>query len=97
MAFGRFYILRALDSAVQNSFFPMISTRRSRPFSCPRWSGNRYCVSFERAALNELVAQLVEQRPFKAWVLGSSPSELTTHSEWFSPSLGRFPVPAIYP
>jgi hypothetical protein len=37
------------------------------------------CVSFERAALNELVAQLVEQRPFKAWVLGSNPSELTTH------------------
>ena len=33
--------------------------------------------SFEEAALNELVAQLVEQRPFKAWVLGSSPSELT--------------------
>jgi hypothetical protein len=28
--------------------------------------------------LHELVAQLVEQRPFKAWVLGSSPSELTT-------------------
>ena len=27
---------------------------------------------------NELVAQLVEQRPFKAWVLGSIPSELTT-------------------
>ena len=25
----------------------------------------------------ELVAQLVEQRPFKAWVLGSIPSELT--------------------
>ena len=37
-----------------------------------------YCVSFETAVLNELVAQLVEQRPFKAWVLGSSPSELTT-------------------
>ena len=30
--------------------------------------------------MNELVAQLVEQRPFKAWVLGSSPSELTTPS-----------------
>src|SRR5580692_9030901 len=36
-------------------------------------------VNFEVAVLNELVAQLVEQRPFKAWVLGSSPSELTTH------------------
>jgi hypothetical protein len=35
-------------------------------------------VSFELAAFRELVAQLVEQRPFKAWVLGSSPSELTT-------------------
>ena len=29
--------------------------------------------------LSELVAQLVEQRPFKAWVLGSNPSGLTTH------------------
>jgi hypothetical protein len=29
----------------------------------------------------ELVAQMVEQRPFKAWVLGSSPSELTTLPE----------------
>src|ERR1700690_1762569 len=38
------------------------------------------CGNFEGAALNELVAQLVEQRPFKAWVLGSSPSGLTTHS-----------------
>ncbi len=28
--------------------------------------------------MNELVAQQVEQRPFKAWVLGSNPSELTT-------------------
>ena len=53
--------------------------------SCGRRGELRYpvqredtCVSFERAALNELVAQLVEQRPFKAWVLGSSPSELTT-------------------
>ena len=44
--------------------------------------------SFELAALNELVAQLVEQRPFKAWVLGSNPSELTT------PSRPRFPAPA---
>ena len=41
--------------------------------------------SLELAALNELVAQLVEQRPFKAWVLGSIPSELTTRlaSSWF--------------
>ena len=35
------------------------------------------CGSLDKAVLNELVAQLVEQRPFKAWVLGSSPSELT--------------------
>ena len=33
--------------------------------------------SLESSGLNELVAQLVEQRPFKAWVLGSIPSELT--------------------
>ena len=37
----------------------------------------RACVSFEEAALNELVAQLVEQRPFKAWVVRSSRTELT--------------------
>jgi hypothetical protein len=30
-----------------------------------------------RCAGREPVAQLVEQRPFKAWVLGSSPSGLT--------------------
>ena len=35
------------------------------------------CGNFEEAAFYEFVAQLVEQRPFKAWVLGSSPSELT--------------------
>lgn len=29
------------------------------------------------SCLRELVAQSVEQRPFKAWVLGSSPSQLT--------------------
>ena len=29
------------------------------------------------ANFNDLVAQLVEQRPFKAWVLGSSPSQVT--------------------
>jgi hypothetical protein len=26
------------------------------------------------------VAQLVEQRPFKAWVLGSNPSRVTFHA-----------------
>ena len=35
------------------------------------------CGSLEEAAINELVAQLVEQRPFKAWVVGSIPTELT--------------------
>src|ERR1035441_9632195 len=48
------------------------------------------CVSLELAALNELVAQLVEQRPFKAWVVRSNRTELTIsnavtiHSEWFT-------------
>ena len=28
---------------------------------------------------HELLAQSVEQRPFKAWVLGSSPRQLTIH------------------
>jgi hypothetical protein len=40
----------------------------------------RPCGTLNRAALNELVAQSVEQRPFKAWVLGSNPSELTISS-----------------
>ena len=42
---------------------------------------NPPCDNLESAALNELVAQLVEQRPFKAWVLGSSPSELTIQNK----------------
>jgi hypothetical protein len=41
---------------------------------------NSCCGSLEQAALNELVAQLVEQRPFKAWVVGSIPTELTTQA-----------------
>jgi len=44
--------------------------------SLPRQQHN-LCVSLESAALNELVAQLVEQRPFKAWVVRSSRTELT--------------------
>jgi hypothetical protein len=47
------------------------------------------CVSLELAALNELVAQLVEQRPFKAWVQGSSPCGLTK-IESFTDSFGVF-------
>ena len=41
---------------------------------------NSCCDSLEEAVLNELVAQLVEQRPFKAWVVGSNPTELTTQA-----------------
>jgi hypothetical protein len=41
----------------------------------------RPCDNLEQAVLQELVAQLVEQRPFKAWVVGSSPTELTTLSD----------------
>ena len=43
---------------------------------------NTPCDNLEEAALFELVAQLVEQRPFKAWVLGSIPSELTTQEQY---------------
>src|SRR5579862_9670401 len=39
--------------------------------------------SVQEVESRELVAQLVEQRPFKAWVLGSNPSGLTTHL-WLS-------------
>ena len=40
--------------------------------------GLRLCYLCNWKALQELVAQLVEQRTFNAWVLGSNPSELTT-------------------
>src|SRR5580693_9400868 len=50
------------------------------------------CGSLEQAALNELVAQLVEQRPFKAWVVGSNPTELTTQA---ANSLPQNPVGPI--
>jgi hypothetical protein len=36
------------------------------------------CATLIKEGLWELVAQLVEQRTFNAWVLGSIPSELTT-------------------
>jgi hypothetical protein len=39
---------------------------------------------------HERVAQLVEHRPFKALVLGSSPSPLTTHSKDFISGLVVF-------
>ena len=56
------------------------------------------CVNLESAALNELVAQLVEHRPFKALVLGSSPSELTIPFEWFTVITGRNTSPVFpYP
>ncbi len=39
----------------------------------------RSCATFVTGRpCQELVAQLVEQRTFNAWVLGSIPSELTT-------------------
>lgn len=39
----------------------------------------RFCATFVLGRPSqELVAQLVEQRTFNAWVLGSIPSELTT-------------------
>jgi hypothetical protein len=37
--------------------------------------------SVQEVESRELVAQLVEQRPFKAWVLGSNPSGLTTKNK----------------
>jgi hypothetical protein len=37
-----------------------------------------YAGSSRATARYDLVAQLVEQRPFKAWVLGSNPSGITT-------------------
>ena len=54
---------------------------------------NLCCDSLELAALNELVAQLVEQRPFKAWVVRSSRTELTTSFE----SLSRYRAKKAHP
>ena len=64
----------------------------------PSWDAGQKasrCVNLESAALNEFVAQLVEHRPFKALVLGSSPSELTIPSEWFPVITGRNTLPGI--
>lgn len=47
---------------------------------------SRTCDNLVEAVLEELVAQLVEHRPFKALVLGSSPSELTTFFRPQNPS-----------
>ena len=63
----------------------LVETARAG-FSGREWAltgcarANSCCGSLEEAALNELVAQLVEQRPFKAWVVGSIPTELTTQA-----------------
>src|ERR1700734_526426 len=78
---------------------PTGKPRRPAHPGCPQPAN---CVTFESAACREAgilfppdcagrepVAQLVEQRPFKAWVLGSSPSGLTIHKNWtsvFSPT-----------
>ena len=58
---------------------PQASSPNPAAEPCERQGGA--CVSFEEAALNELVAQLVEQRPFKAWVVRSSRTELTILSD----------------
>ncbi len=56
-----------------------------REFTAPRSAPARRkpfpVVILEERPWHELVAQLVEQRPFKAWVLGSSPSELTIQNK----------------
>ena len=43
------------------------------------------CDNLVLAVLNELVAQLVEQRPFKAWVVGPNPTELTIQNTELPP------------
>ena len=37
-----------------------------------------YVSSSRATARYDLLAQLVEQRPFKAWVVGSNPTGITT-------------------
>ena len=49
-------------------------SRRSRAGAGRGGLGQLFCDRLPRCGR---VAQLVEQRPFKAWVLGSSPSALT--------------------
>ena len=63
-----------LDKTSRAGFFGMQWTQTG----CARV--NSRCGSLKEAALSELVAQLVEQRPFKAWVVGSIPTELTTRA-----------------
>jgi hypothetical protein len=59
---------REISRAVQRgSVFLQQSELRKWPYG-----------SFESSGLSELVAQLVEQRPFKAWVVRSNRTELTT-------------------
>lgn len=36
-----------------------------------------FCTAFEIKCWKDPIAQLVEQRPFKAWALGSNPSRIT--------------------
>ena len=53
------------------------------PLLFPQASHQRMGVCYRKLAAErycELVAQLVEQRTFNAWVLGSIPSELTSRS-----------------
>src|SRR6266852_5263341 len=55
--------------------FSRISTFQSRSRTVSA------CVRLSRCGR---VAQLVEQRPFKAWVAGSNPAALTTFAQEFS-------------
>ena len=57
-----------------------------------RLAGKQKWFSLPDCAGREPVAQLVEQRPFKAWVLGSSPSGLTIYFDGFSPSGAGIPA-----
>jgi hypothetical protein len=80
-----------VKSSLERKIFPDGNTlgygRRSgnvTPGKLPSPDPRLSCAAFEGAGFlcypgfrSELVAQLVEQRPFKAWVLGSNPSGLT--------------------
>src|SRR5512146_3028455 len=62
--------------------FPSLITRCT---TC-EWAWATCIITDERDAYAKLeecgrVAQLVEQRPFKAWVAGSNPAALTIHAQ----------------
>ena len=73
-------LLRVLPPGLRPAPFPAGIYGHMMPAPCA-FRGMRPsspCGSLKVVVMDELVAQQVEQRPFKAWVLGSSPSELTT-------------------